>query len=86
MEFEFDPQKSEANKQKHGIDFVEAQTLWADPDRIEIPARTVDEARYLVIGRVGEGHWSAVIAYRKDRVHISSVRRARKEEIDIYES
>ena len=28
MEFEFDPLKSETNKAKHGIDFIEAQALW----------------------------------------------------------
>jgi uncharacterized DUF497 family protein len=41
MRFEFDPVKSTANKDKHGIDFVEAQVLWNDPDRIEIPAPSV---------------------------------------------
>ena len=53
MEFEYDPRKSESNKQKHGIDFHEAQTLWDDPDLIEIPVRTFDEPRYLVIGMIG---------------------------------
>ncbi len=85
MEFEFDPQKSQANQQKHGIDFVEAQQLWADVDRIEIPARTEDEARFLVIGKIKGKHWSAVITYRKTRVRIISVRRARVEEVAIYE-
>jgi uncharacterized DUF497 family protein len=37
MRFEFDAAKSAANKLKHGIDFVEAQALWADPDRLETP-------------------------------------------------
>jgi uncharacterized protein len=32
MKFEFDPEKSNHNKKKHGIDFLEAQTLWDDPD------------------------------------------------------
>jgi hypothetical protein len=86
MQFEFHPRKSKANKAKHGIDFVEAQALWADPDLIEIPARTVDEPRYLVIGRIGEKHWSGIIAYRGPRIRIISVRRSRKEEIEIYES
>jgi uncharacterized DUF497 family protein len=45
MEFEFDRRKSQTNKKKHGIDFVEAQALWNDPDRIEIPAVTIDEPR-----------------------------------------
>ncbi|MFM9035358.1 MAG: BrnT family toxin, partial [Mycobacterium sp.] len=50
-EFEFDPAKSEANLLKHGIDFSEAQTLWRDTHRVEVPARTTDEPRWMVIGR-----------------------------------
>ncbi|HXZ44247.1 MAG TPA: BrnT family toxin [archaeon] len=85
MEFEFDLRKSEGNKRKHGIDFVEAQALWLDVNRIEIPARTVDEPRTLVIGRIQDRHWSAVVTYREDRIRIISVRRSRKEEVEIYE-
>jgi len=86
MEYEFDKLKSERNKEKHGIDFIEAQLIWEDIDRIEIPARTDDEPRYLVIGKIGKRHWSAIITYRNDRIRIISVRRSRKEEIAIYES
>lgn len=86
MEFEFDARKSAANRSKHGIDFMEAQQLWADPDRLEIPARTEDEPRFLVIGKIESKVWSAVIAYRNGRVRLISVRRSRKEEIEIYES
>ena len=86
MEFEFDPEKSRANKRKHGIDFEEARTLWGDSDLIEIPARTTDEPRFLVIGTITGKHWSAVITYREERARIISVRRSRKEEIEIYES
>jgi uncharacterized DUF497 family protein len=64
ISFEFDVAKSESNRIKHGIDFVEAQGLWSDPMLLEIPARTDDEPRYLVIGLVDGKHWSAVIAYR----------------------
>jgi uncharacterized DUF497 family protein len=85
MPFEFDPQKSQANAARHGIDFLEAQALWADPDLLEIPARTIGEPRYLVLGRIGEKHWSAVITYREQRVRIISVRRSRQEEVSIYE-
>ena len=85
MPFEFDPQKSQANAARHGIDFLEAQALWADPDLLEIPAITITEPRYLVLGRIGEGHWSAVITYREQRVRIISVRRSRQEEVRIYE-
>ena len=86
MEFEFDPKKSDTNKQKHGIDFHEARVLWDDPDLIEIPVQTIDEPRYLVIGTIEGKHWSGVITYRGEKVRIISVRRSRKEEVDIYES
>ncbi len=86
MEFEFDPQKSDNNKRKHGIDFNEAQELWNDPDFIEVPVKTSDEPRYLVIAKISGKYWSGVITYRGDKIRIISVRRSRKEEVDIYES
>ena len=86
MEFEFDEAKSQANKSKHGIDFVEAQALWLDEMFVEIPARTEDEPRFLVVGMISEKHWSAVITYRGERIRLISVRRARVEEVSIYES
>ncbi|MBC7973274.1 MAG: BrnT family toxin [Verrucomicrobia bacterium] len=85
MKFEFDEAKSQSNHDKHGIDFVTAQQLWADHDRIEIPARTEDEPRFLVIGRIEQKCWSAAVTYRNDRVRIISVRRSRVEEVEIYE-
>ena len=86
MGFEFDKHKSQTNKKKHGIDFMEAQAIWNDPDRIEIPAKTVDEPRFIVIGRISDKHWSTIITYRGDKIRIISVRRSRREEIEIYES
>jgi uncharacterized DUF497 family protein len=86
VEFEFDPGKSTANQEKHGIDFVGAQVLWQDPMRVEVPARTADEPRWLVIGQINGRHWSAVVTYRQERIRIISVRRSRDEEVAIYES
>ena len=85
MKFEFDSQKSELNNEKHGIDFTTALELWMDPDLLEIPAKTIDESRFLVIGKIGEKHWSAVITYRQNNIRIISVRRSRVEEVDLYE-
>ncbi|MBW1767740.1 MAG: BrnT family toxin [Deltaproteobacteria bacterium] len=85
MNFEFDFSKSKINKKKHGIDFIETQALWNDPDFVEIPARTTDEQRFLVIGKIAGKHWSWVITYRAENIRIISVRRARDEEIEIYE-
>jgi uncharacterized DUF497 family protein len=86
VEFEFDPHKSVTNQEKHGIDFTEAQRLWQDAIRVEVPARTVDEPRWLVIGQIDGKHWSAVVTYREQRARIISVRRSRDEEVSIYES
>ncbi|CAA9397627.1 COGs COG2929 [uncultured Rubrobacteraceae bacterium] len=83
---EFDEAKSKASKSKHGIDFVEAQALWLDEMLVEIPARTEDEPRFLVVGMIMGKHWSAVITYRCERVRLISVHRARVEEVKIYES
>jgi uncharacterized DUF497 family protein len=86
VEFEFDEAKRQGNKIKHGIDFVEAQALWLDDMLVEIPARTEDEPRFVVVGMIWGKHWSAVITYRGERVRLISVRRARPEEVAIYES
>ncbi len=86
MNFEFDPVKSKTNKNKHGIDFIDAQALWSDPDLLEIPAKTTDEQRFLVVGKIGKKHWSGIITYRDENIRIISVRCARNEEIELYES
>ena len=86
MEFEFDPSKSAANKRKHGIDFIEAQALWEDSYLLEIAARTDDEPRFLVVARIEDKLWAAVITYRNGKVRLISVRRARGTEIELYES
>jgi hypothetical protein len=86
LSFEFDEQKSRANKAKHGIDFVEAQALWADDALVEVPARSDTETRFLVVGLMDGKHWSAFIAYRSQTVRLISVRRSRPEEVAIYES
>lgn len=85
MEFEFDPSKSAANRRKHGIDFTDAQRLWLDLLRVEVPARTVDESRWLVIGQIDGKHWSAVVTFRQGKIRIISVRRSRDEKVSIYE-
>lgn len=85
MNFEFDPEKSNANKKKHGIDFLEAQELWNDIDLLEIPAKTTEEPGFIVIGKIGDKHWTGIITYRDDNIRIISVRRARYEEIGLYE-
>jgi uncharacterized DUF497 family protein len=84
--FEYDPNKSQINQQKHGINFLEAQQLWQDDDLLEIMAKSETESRFLVIGKLNEKHWTAVITYRLDNIRIISVRRSRPNEVIWYES
>ncbi|MCH6200294.1 BrnT family toxin [Aquiflexum sp. LQ15W] len=84
--FEFDHYKSELNRIKHGIDFNQAQLLWDDPNRIVIPAKTVDEKRYLLIAKFNQSIWSAIFTIRKDMTRIISVRKSRENERAIYYS
>ncbi|MDX1062305.1 BrnT family toxin [Sinorhizobium medicae] len=86
MDFEFDPAKSAMNLEKHGIDFDAAQALWLDERLLEVPAKTEDEPRFLAIGQIGGNHWTAVFTHRGTAIRIISVRRARKQEIEHYES
>ena len=83
MQFEFDPQKSESNKTKHGIDFIEAQALWKS-NHMLLHAKEALEKRYLVIGTIGNQYWSAIITYRGARIRIISVRKSTAAEIETY--
>lgn len=85
FKFEFDEKKSKANKEKHGIDFIEAQKMWLGLT-LEIPARTVDEPRALVIGIIAGKLWSAVITRRSEQlIRLICVRRSRDYERKLYE-
>ena len=83
--FEFDEDKSRANKQKHGIDFVEAQGLWLDGNLLRIAARSESEARFVFVGLLNGRHWSAIATFRGDAIRLISVRRARPLEVEAYE-
>lgn len=84
--FEFDEAKSRANKQKHGIDFVEAQGLWLDGNLLRIAARSESEARFVFVGLLNGRHWSAIATFRGETIRLISVRRARPLEVEAYES
>ena len=85
MEFEFDTGKSEANREKHGISFNEAKILWRDVDALELFARNEGEVRKMLIAERAGKYWTAIFTERGDKVRIISVRRARKNEEDLYE-
>lgn len=60
-----------ANLAKHGIDFERAQSLWEDEDYLETPARTQDEPRWIVLGRI-DGQVCVAIVTRRGRPSGSS--------------
>ena len=86
MKFEFDINKSLSNKQKHDIDFEEAKLLWNDDKMVEIKTSFEDEERFINIGKINSKVYAVIITYRKENIRIISARRARKKEIEIYES
>jgi len=83
MQFEFDNLKSERNKEKHGIDFIEAQHLW-DRDVRMAPTISVKESRWAVTGTIDGICWTAIVTFRGENIRIISVRRARRNEREKY--
>ena len=77
-------QKSLFNMEKHDIDFSSARALWEDPDLLEIPVNLEENSRFICIGKLREGLWTAMITYIGDSPHILSARRSHKEEVALY--
>ena len=87
MKFEYDVIKSRMNKEKHGIDFVEAQNLWKNENALIVPANTTDEeTRYALISKFSQKCFVAIFTMRENIFRIISVRRCRKNEEKNYEN
>lgn len=86
MKFEYDQYKSASNKQKHGLDFQEAQALWEDERLLILPLGFEDEPRQACIGKLHGKHWTAIMTCRKGVVRLISVRRSHNDEGEAYES
>jgi uncharacterized DUF497 family protein len=86
MEFEYDPAKSGQNEEKHGVNFEQAKELWLDEDHLVIPARSEGEQRWALLGKMENKIWVMFYTLRGERVRIISVRRARSNEEEFYES
>ncbi|BFM09110.1 BrnT family toxin [Halioxenophilus aromaticivorans] len=84
--FEYDSAKSTFNRDKHGIDFDDAQQPWQDEDLVEVFAKITDEPLSPIIGKISGKHWSAVITQRETDFRIISVTRSGKAEVALYES
>ncbi len=84
MVFEWNPAKSEANREKHGIDFETSKALWLDESRIEIEAPHPVEKRNIIIAKLHSHLWPAIYTMRNEAIRIISVRRAREKEVELY--
>jgi len=85
FEWEWDNQKSTANKEKHGIDFETAKRLWSDNNRVEIHAPHPVEDRWILIGKKNDKLWTAIYTLRGSVIRIISVRRSGSKEVDLYD-
>jgi len=88
MEFEWDPNKSDANLKKHGVSFHEASTAFGDPLSITFndPDHSIGEHRHLTFGYSRTGQLLAVVhTERHGKTRLIGARRATRQERKIYE-
>ena len=83
MKFEYDEKKSSANQLKHGIAFEQVKILWSVL-AVEFEAKTVDEPRSMIIGKIDGKLYSCIFTIRGPAIRIISARRSRKSEEKIY--
>jgi uncharacterized protein len=52
VDFEWDEKKHSANRKKHGVSFLEAQTVFADEHGLLLhdPDNSLDEDRFILLG------------------------------------
>jgi uncharacterized DUF497 family protein len=89
VEFTWDPDKAAENVRKHGVDFVEASTIFGDPLEVTIPdpEHSEGEFRFLSLGQSAEARL-LVVAYteREGKIRIIHARMAEPKERRAYES
>ena len=85
MKFEWDEDKITINKEKHKISFETAAYVFDDPYYIEMFdfEHSVDEDRYIAIGKVGDVLF-VVFTERKDTIRLISARLATNAERSLY--
>ena len=91
MRFEWDPNKNEINKKKHGISFEEAKTVFYDEYAIlfDDPDHSEDEDRFIILGLSQRENLCIVShCYRgtDEIILIISARKATKTETRYYAS
>lgn len=87
--FEWDPNKNEINKKKHGLSFETAKEVFYDEFAVlfDDPDHSIDEDRFLIIGSLRSEQICIVShCYRdhENRIRIISARRATKTEQQAY--
>ena len=86
MEFEWDENKNNINKAKHGVSFENATRVFLDENRVEIyddKNSKENEDRFITIGKAGKLLY-VVFTEREDRTRIISARLAEKKEKETY--
>lgn len=85
MIFEWDPEKNRQNTIKHGVTFEQALQIWTG-SHIEVKdiAYAKDETRSATLGLIDNRLYVAIWTKRNDRTRLITVRRARKNEEEIY--
>lgn len=85
MEIEFDPDKEAENRRHHGLGFGRAGRIF-DGFRIDDEDDREDygETRYVTLGRIGRQVVVCVWTPRDERARIISLRKADKDEREIY--
>ena len=86
MEFEWNREKNRINQKKHGVSFEEARAIWEDIhlEVEEIAYSEEGEKRSATIGWIGARLHMVIWTQRQDKIRIISVRRARKNEEEIF--
>lgn len=89
LRFEWDAQKSRANKKRHGVSFTEAQTVFLDENArfMPDPDHSEEEDRFVILGLNSQLRLLVVChCYREnpDVIRIISARKATKTEAKSY--
>ena len=85
---DFDPEKAESNRRKHGVGFEEAATAFADPLSLSIPdpEHSDEENRWILLGLSRRGRLIVVVhTDHGDRIRVISARPATRAERRRYE-
>ncbi len=88
MIFEWDDEKAERNRKKHGVSFPEAATVFGDPLALTFsdPDHSDGEHRYLTFGTTANGNAVVVVhTDRGDTIRIVSSRKMTRREKALYE-